>query len=251
MTIKAQSGVGKIRLFNDFTGIWSAVAETTDFLMLGGDFFAGGEGFEDNDTGVIPSGTAPLSGSVTMTSGNTDADTSFIGTQIMFDVALMGPLIMETRLQIPDLDTKEIFVGFTSILTFDEQLEDIIIGSSATVIAPVADLCGFYLSDELTASATEWQGFHKGGTTAASTTVADENLGIGPTAGEWQILRLEIDPNGDARWYVDGVLKQSTSLAASTTSNMAACVAFAANTTELVVGDIDYILVEANRDWNA
>ena len=244
----AQSGVGKIRLFNDFTGVHSAVAETTDFLLLG-DFYAGGEGFEDNDVGVIPSSTAPLSGSVTLSGGNTDADTSFIGTQILFDVALMGTLVLETRLQIPDLDTKEIFVGFTSILTFDEQLEDVIIGSSATVILPVADLCGFYLSDELTASATEWHGFHKGGTTAASSVVASENLGIGPTAGEWQILRLEIDPNGDARWYVDGVLKQSTALAASTTSNMAAVVAFGANTTEIPLGDIDYILVEANRDW--
>ena len=244
----AQSGVGRIRLFNDFTGVWSAVAETTDFLLLG-DFFAGGEGFEDNDVGVIPSSTAPLSGSVTLSGGNSDADTSFIGTQIMFDVALMGTLILETRLQIPDLDTKEIFVGFTSILTFDEQLEDILINSSATAISCVADLCGFYLSDELTASATEWHGFHKGGTTTASTTVASENLGVGPTAGEWQVLRVEIDPNGDARWYVDGVLKQSTALAASTTSNMAAVVAFGANTTEIPLGDIDYILVEANRDW--
>jgi len=245
----AQSGVGKIRLFNDFTGIWSAVAETTDFLMLGGDFFAGGEGFEDNDAGVIPSATAPLSGSVTMTGANSDADTSFIGTQIMFDVALMGPLILETRVQIPDLDTKEIFVGFTSILTFDEQLEDVIIGSSATAFTCVADLCGFYLSDELTASATEWHAVYKGGTTTASTTAASQNLGVGPTAGEWQVLRLEIDPNGDARWYVDGVLQKTVETAASTTSNMAAAVAFGANTTELVVGDIDYILVEANRDW--
>jgi len=244
----AQSGLGKIRLFNDFSGVHSAVAETTDFLFLG-DFFAGGEGIEDDDCGVIESVTAPLSGAVTVSSSNEDTDTSFIGTQILFDVALMGPLVLETRLQIPDVDTKEIFVGFTSILTFDEQLEDILINSSATAISCVADLVGFYFSDELTASATEWHGFHKGGTTTASATVADENLGIGPTAGEWQILRLEIDPNGDARWYVDGVLKQSTALAASTTTNMAAVVAFAANTTEFAIGEVDYVLVEANRDW--
>jgi hypothetical protein len=250
MTVNAQSGTGRIRLFNDFTGVANLVTETTDSIPLG-DFYAGGEGIEDNDTGVVPSTTAPLSGSVTMTGGNTDADTTFIGTQIMFDVALMGPLVMETRLQIPDLDTKEIFVGFTSILTYDEQLEDIIIGSSATAFTCVADLVGFYLSDELTASATEWHAVHKGGTTTASTTAADQDLDVGPTAGEWQILRLEIDPNGDARWYVDGELKKSASKVASTTSDMAACVAFGANTTELVIGDIDYILVEANRDWNA
>uniref|UniRef100_A0A6M3LSC4 Uncharacterized protein n=1 Tax=viral metagenome TaxID=1070528 RepID=A0A6M3LSC4_9ZZZZ len=250
MTIKAQSGDGRIRLFNDFTGVANLVTETTDSIPLG-DFYAGGEGIEDNDTGVVPSTTAPLSGSVTVTGGNTDADTTFIGTQIMFDVALMGPLVLETRMQIPDLDTKELFVGFTSILTIDEQLQDIIINGSATAFTCVADLCGFYLSDELTASATAWHAVYKGGTTTASTTPASQTLGVGPTAGEWQILRLEIDPNGDARWFVDGVLLKTVALAASTTSNMAAAVAFAANTTELPIGDVDYILVEANRDWNA
>ena len=250
MTIKAQSGVGKIRLFEDFTGVWSAVAETTDFLMLG-DFFAGGEGFEDNDAGVIPSSTAPLSGSVTMTSGNTDADTSFIGTQLMFDVALMGPLVMETRLQIPDLDTKEIFVGFNSVLAFDHQLADSIVGVGATSCSFVGDGVGFYLSDELTASATHWHAVYNKTGAAKTITVADVTLGVGPTAGEWQILRIEIDPDGTSRFIVDGVLELTVAEAASTTTNLAAAVAFAANTTQLVVGDIDYILVEANRDWNA
>jgi len=250
MTINHQGERGKICLFEDFTGFHSAVTETTDFLNLG-QFFAGGEGFEDNDTGIVESTTAPLSGSATLTSGNTDADTTFVGTSLMFDVALMGPLILEARLQIPDLDTKEIFVGFTSILTFDEQLEDIIINASATTFTCVADLVGFYFSNELTASATEWHAVYKGGSATATTTAADQDLDVGPTAGEWQVLRIEISKDGNAEIYVDGVLKKSVSGAASTTSDMAAVVAFAANTTEFAIGDVDYILVEANRDWNA
>lgn len=250
MTINCQSGPGKICLFNDFTGVANLVSETTDTIPLG-DFYAGGEGIEDNDTGVVPSTTAPLSGSITMTSGNTDADTTFVGTQIMFDVALMGPLVLETRLQLPDLDTKEVFVGFTSILTIDEQLEDIIINASATAFTCVADLCGLYLSSELTASATEWHTAYKGGSATAATTAASQTTGTAAVAGEWQVLRVEVDPNGDARFYIDGVLESSVTGATSTTSNMAAVVAFGANTTELVIGDIDYILVEANRDWNA
>lgn len=248
----AQAGPGKIRLFNDFTALTTLVTTASDFEPLG-DFYCGGEGKEDNDTGVAPSTTAPVSGSVTMTGGDTDADTTFIGTQLMFDVALMGPLVLEVRIQVPDVDTKEIFVGFTSILTIDEQLEDIVINSSATAVTCVADLVGFYMSDELTASATEWHGIHAGGATADGATAANVNLGTSNsatiTAGEWQVLRLEVDPNGDTRWFVNGDLKQSVSTACSTTSNLAACVAFGANTTELVVGDIDYLLVVANRDW--
>ena len=124
----AQSGNGRIRLFNDFFGVGSMVASTADpaavFAYPLGDFYGGGEGIEDNDAGFIPSTVAPLSGVVTLTSGNANAQTAFIGTQIGFDVGLMGAITMETRIQIPDFDTQEIFFGLTSILTTDEQLEE-------------------------------------------------------------------------------------------------------------------------------
>jgi len=240
-----QSGEGRIRLFNDFAGVGETLALTTDTAQLG-DFFAGGEGFEDNDAGVA--GKDALSGVVTITSGNTDADTSFIGTHIAFDVALMGPIVLEARVQVPDLDDKEIFFGLTSILSVDEQLEDIVINASGTTITMPADLVGFYLSSELTDD-EDWHGIHNGGTTAGSTTTTAVDLNDDAVAGEWQVLRLEVSSNGTALWYIDGVLKQTVTGAASTTTNMAVCLAAAANTTELSIMDVDYLSVDANRDW--
>ena len=87
----AQSGAGKIRLFNDFFGVGDTLALTADTAELG-DFYAGGEGFEDAAAGIA--GKDALSGVVTLTSGNTDADTTFIGTHIGFDVALMGTIVL-------------------------------------------------------------------------------------------------------------------------------------------------------------
>ena len=240
-----QSGEGRIRLFNDFCGVAETLALTADTAQLG-DFFAGGEGFEDNDAGVA--GKDALSGVVTITSGNTDADTSFIGTHIAFDVALMGPIVLEARVQVPDLDDKEIFFGLTSILSVDEQLEDIVINASGTTITMPADLVGFYLSSELTDD-EDWHGIHNGGSTAASTTTTGVDLNDDAVAGEWQVLRLEVSSNGTALWYIDGVLKQTVAGAASTTTNMAVCLAAAANTTELSIMDVDYLSVDANRDW--
>ena len=101
-----QSGNGRIRLFNDFFGSSDYLALTSDTAPLG-DFYAGGEGFEDADAGVV--GKAALSGVVALTSANADTDTAFIGTAIGFDVGLMGPITLEARVQLPDLDTKEIF----------------------------------------------------------------------------------------------------------------------------------------------
>ena len=241
----AQSGPGKIRLFNDFFGVGDTLALTADTAELG-DFYAGGEGFEDADAGIA--GKDALSGVVTLTSGNTDADTTFIGTHIGFDVALMGTIVLETRIQLPDLDTKEIFFGLTSILSVDEQLEDIVINASGTTITMPADLAGFYLSDELTDD-EDWHGIHSGGTASASTTTTGVDLDDDAVAGEWQVLRLEVAINGTCRWYIDGELKQTVKNAVSTSTDYAVVLAAGANTTQLNIFDCDYILVEANRDW--
>ena len=241
----AQSNRGKIELFNDFFGVSETLALTTDTAQLG-DFFAGGEGFEDNDAGVA--GKDALSGVVTLTSGDSNSDTTFIGTHIGFDVALMGAIILETRIQLPDLDTKEIFFGLTSILSVDEQLEDIVINASGTTITMPADLAGFYLSDELTDD-EDWHGIHSGGTASASTTTTGVDLDDDAVAGEWQVLRLEVAINGTCRWYIDGELKQTVENAVSTSTDYAVVLAAGANTTQLNIFDCDYILVEANRDW--
>ncbi len=242
----AQSGNGRIRLFNDFASVANTLALTADTAQLG-DFYAGGEGFEDNDAGIA--GKDALSGVVTITSANTDADTTFIGTHIAFDVGLMGPIALEARVQLPDLDTKEIFFGLTSILSVDEQLEDIVQNASATTITMPADLVGFYLSDELTTVAGDWHAINNGGTATATTTTTNGQLNNVAVAGEWQVLRLEVMPNGTAYWYIDGVLKKTVENAASTSTNMAVCLAAAANTTQLAIFDCDYLMVEANRDW--
>ena len=251
----AQSGNGRLRLFNDFFGLENLLlAMTTDpagtqgYPM--GDFYGGGEGIEDNDAGFKASTTAPLSGAITITSANTDADTAFIGTSISFDVEKMAPITLETRIQLPDLDTKEIFFGLTSILTVDEQLEDIVInGGSATTLTMPADLVGFYLSDELTTVAGDFHAINNGGTATATTTSTNGQLNTVPGTGEWVVLRLEVASNGTTEWWIDGVLKKTVVGAASTTTNMAVCLAAAANTTELAIIECDYIEVTATRDW--
>jgi hypothetical protein len=240
-----QSGNGRIKLFNDFFGSSDYLTLTADTASLG-DFYAGGEGFEDADAGVV--GKSALSGVVALTSANADTDTAFIGTSIGFDVALMGPIVLETRVRLPDLDTKEIFFGLTSILSVDEQLEDIVINASSTTITMPADLVGFYWSDELSDD-EDWHAIYNGGTASASTTTTDVNLSDDAVLDEWQVLRLEVMPNGTTSWYIDGVLKKTVEGAASTSTDVAVCLATAANTTQFAIIDVDYLSVEANRDW--
>lgn len=250
MTINAQSGPGEIRLFNDFFGVANYLALTADTAPLG-DFYGGGESFEDGTAGIAYLQSDALSGVARLTTGTTDKDTIFIGTDICFDVALMAPLVVEARVRFVDLTAKAAFIGFTSILTLDEQMDDIIDYSAATTIDITATLTGFFLSSEFTDN-EDWHMVYNGGTTTGQTDSTAIDANDDAVAGEWQILRTEVDPNGTARWYVDEILLQTVENAISTTTDLAVCVGVTENSGgDAAIMDVDYVLVKANRDWNA
>jgi len=249
MTINAQSGVGKIRLFNDFCGTDDGYTDDASSGNLG-DFIVGGEGLEDITSGCSQPTSGGLSGVCRLTTYTTNLDTVFIGTGINFDVALMAPIIVEARVKFVDLTAKAAFIGLTSILTYDEQMSDILDYSAAEVVTLTAELAGFWLSSEHTEDEM-WHMVFNGGTTTGQTDTT-EIEGVDAVAGEWQILRLEVDPNGTARHYIDGVLLQTTEGAVSTTTDFAVCCGVTENSGgDAAVMDVDYLLVEANRDWNA
>jgi hypothetical protein len=176
----------------------------------------------------------------------------------MFDVALMGTFVAEARVQFANLTTKVLFMGFTDIAigSFVPDIQtDIITASSATAISNVAsDFVGFYGADaEVTASATEWHGVYNGGSAAAPSLWASVNLGTANdatiVAGDWQQIRIEIDNNGTARWFVNSKLKQTVVGACSTTVDMKFFIGVGAKDAVIATGDLDYVLVRADRDW--
>ena len=250
MAINAQSGVGSIRLFNDFCGVANYLALTADTAPLG-DFYAGGESFEVATAGALGLQSDALSGVIELLTDTTNLDTIFVGTSVSFDVALMAPIVVEARVRFDALTARAAFIGLTSILSVDEQMDDILDIASATALTLTAGLAGFFFSSEITASA-DWYMVYNGGTTTGETTAATIAAGDVAVLGEWQVLRLEVDNNGTARYYIDGVLQQTTTGAISTTTDVAVCCGVT-NTDGATAArmDVDYLLVTANRDWNA
>jgi hypothetical protein len=248
MAINAQGEVGRIRLFYDFYGE-DPIAGTAPLRPLG-PFSVGGQGSEDTDAGV-PTIAGILSGAGRLTTTNEANHTTMVGTQAAFDVALSGTLVLETRVQMENLDTKEVFIGFSDIAPETLSIEtDILTGATATMTNTASDFVGFFLSAELSDD-EDWHAVYNGGTASAVTDSTALDLDDDAVAGEWQILRLEIAPNGDTRWYVDGDLKKTVAGAASTSVNLALCVGVEAKGAAIETLDVDYILVKANRDWNA
>jgi len=242
----AQSDRGRIELFYDFFGE-DNIANTAETRQLG-PFVVAGQGSAEVDAGV-PSISGVLSGAGSITTTNEDNHTTLVGTNIAFDVGLMGPLVAEARVQFDNLDTKEAFFGFTDVDPNTLSIEtNVMTGASTTLTLTASDICGFFLSAELTDD-EDWHMVYNGGTTTGETTSTSVDANDDAVAGEWQVLRLEIDTNGTARWYIDGVLKQTKTGAASTSVDMALILGVEAKGAAIEGMYVDYLLVQANRDW--
>ncbi len=247
----AEAGPGKLRLFNDFAGPeqLGTLTATTHYI---GQFRVVGEGFADSTVGMVGLESDGLSGVIQVEAGATDQDSTGFVTSKMFDVALMSPIVMETRVRFTDLATKEFFFGLSDVNEDDVALESDIIGrtGNTTIGLTSSNLVGFFFDAEFTASA-RWHGVFNGGTTTGQTTSTNVELTIAANdmvAGDFDVLRLEIDPNGDARWWVNGILRQSIAGAVSTTTDLALnWLIGGKGANELA--DADYILATASRDW--
>jgi hypothetical protein len=245
----AQSGEGRIRLFEDFFAEDPVSNTATDRAL--GNFTVAGQGSEDTDSGIPLLHADAISGVGVMTTTNEDNHTILIGTPIAFDVALMGTLIAEARVRFVDLDTKEVFFGFTDIDPSTLSIEtDVMTGATTTLTLTASDICGFFLSAELSDD-EDWHFVYNGGSTTGETDSTELDASDDAVAGEWQVLRLEIFPNGTASWFIDGVLIKTVTGAVATGTDLSLILALEAKGANIEIMHVDYLMVEANRDWTA
>jgi len=235
----------KISLFYDFFGE-DAIANTAELRQLG-PFSVGGQGSAEADAGVPTIAGVP-SGAGRITTTNEDNHTTLVGTQAAFKAGTMGTIVLEARVQFENLDTKEAFIGFSDIAPETLSIEtDILTGATATITNTASDFVGFFLSAELSDD-EDWHAVYNGGSASAVTASTSLDLDDDAVAGEWQILRLEITSDGDARWYIDNDLKKTVSGAVSTTTALGLCVGVEAKGAAIETMDVDYISLKANRE---
>lgn len=245
----AQSGYGRVRLFNDFAGPEIPVANAVAYGTTAGgcnyylgDYKVTGD-LAETDTGIL--GVAKTGGWVRIGGNNENGKGAFVGTEVVFSPSLMGPLAVEARVELRIITTTSVFVGFMGVNADD--VAEPVTSTGATMTLAAAALAGFIFDSQLTAK--EWHMPYNGGTATAPTASGDVNSSVLPVAAESVVLRVEIDPDGTVRWYIDGVLKQTVANAVSTTTLLAAGVGAWGTTTTATDIDADYLAVEANRDW--
>ena len=249
----AESGPGKIYLFDDFTGGISLELSDTTAPPLGvgnATFTLVGQGLAEADSGGVLLDADGLNGVLLLATTDEAEHAAGITTPIMFDVGLMGTIVAEARVRLPILTELEFFFGFSDVQTDLAILEGAIAhGGTATFTLTASDILGFWLSSELTANA-EWHAIHNGGTVTGVTDSTALDLDVNAVADEYDILRIEIDTNGTARWYINGDLVKTLAGAVSTSVDLCCSLIIEekAATTE-AHAEVDYMMVTANRDW--
>lgn len=252
MSISGQSGPGRIQLFTDMCGNEIPVANAEAATTPGhsqGPFSVLGDTVR-TDAGLVLISKASGYGRLT-SSATADGDGCALATEVVFSPVLNGTLILEARVELAALTARNVFIGFTGTIA-DDVVE--CLTATTETITKVYPSLGFLFDSQLTVDATAatavWHMPYllAGDTTQASTDVEASQVAV---AGGSDILRLEVDPNGAARWYINGVLEQSVGagLAATTTTLLGALCGVWSTTTTVGSLDVDYFLVEANRDW--
>jgi len=246
----AQTGYGRIKIFEDFLAGEDIVAATAATRAFGGSGLRViGQGIAEVDSGITVGESDGLNGVGILTTTNEDAHSCGLTTGKVFDVGKMAPINIECRVQFPDLDTKAFYFGLTDVNTDTAILEgENLVAAGATLTLTASDLCGFLLDAEATDD-EDWIMVYNGGTTSGETTIASIDADNDAVAAEWDILRLEVAINGTARWYVNGVLKQTVTGAVSTSTDLAVMAMIETRAASIEYAWIDYIAIEANRDW--
>lgn len=246
MSITGMGEKGQIELFEDFLGGADVAVSDTDAIKtaagVAGPFAVYGS-LAETDCGLILLGKA--SGFARITGTNEDGYGLGIGTEVSLSAALNGPIIVEARVEHQALTTRNTYVGLCQTLA-DDVAEPF--DNATTTITKVAPFTGFIYSSSLTSAAWHCPYVLTGDTTQTSTDVVASQS---PVAAECDVLRLVVNADGSAEWWINGVLEQTVGagLAVNATTLYGVLVGTFGSTTTVSDLDIDYLLVKASRDW--
>lgn len=154
--------------------------------------------------------------------------------------ANQGGLFMEARVQIDNIASVLLFVGFTDVL--GSTVEAPIFLNGVDIDSDADDACGVVFDTNGTTA--QWA---HGGVKATVDTVPAYK-GSAPSAATWYTVRVEVSAAGAVQGFIDGVPIGPPVANAVTATVSLVPIIFAANRTGAVRNVlVDYLLVQGNR----
>lgn len=228
------NNISSFELFDDFFSFTLVEADGTWIENSGGDAQA-----VDALTNIQEGGA------IRITTGDADGTTANDGTQVIAAIPVQadsGGLFMEARVKcVTNVDTMSLFVGLTDVTTLEEPFTN----ATDTITSTASDACGFLY--DTSATTDTWWCLAVDSDTDDTGNAASASL---PVADTYQVLRLEVAPDGNTiKYFVDGVLVATRSVTGvSPSTNLYATVVACATTTTTKSVDIDYIKFGHNRN---
>lgn len=228
---------GKLKVFEDFLspGAANAAWSDTGVGILGDICYT-----SVNEGSFAPTVDEP-GGIVAVTTDTADNDNwaGFVGVFKPAD----GGCWMETRFKVASPTTCAIYAGFTETLALDTPVCPAEYATATLTCNGSGGMVG--MLHDADATTDLWMAVAGDG--GAEETVYSHT--VGPTADYWDIVRVEIDNDGNGTCYINGVkLHTFTSCVTSTDIQHAVLLvenrSGAANTLE-----IDYFAAGGGRDW--
>lgn len=208
--------------FTDFrNGTGKALADTAATATLSDGLRIHGDSIADTDAGltVAMDENGPVGSLVT---GNENADCSALsfgtGTNPLFQPDQSGTLVMDINIaQSAAITNRSMAFGWCGSAA--DALPSPVTGSGTTISFAAThgdDFAGLFFSTGLTATARIYAPHDKGNANASiATTATGVDTGVDQaTAGVYQRFRVEVDPDGAVRMFIDKV--QVASFAAGT-----------------------------------
>mgnify|MGYP003143040840 CR=1 FL=1 len=228
-------------IFDDFLD--AAIDDTNNWIVFAG---------SDGDATAAATVTAP-EGKVDMGSGDGGStnDGSVLSLILLAKGSLvsLGMTVFECRVSFDQITGVTACFGLSDKLATDDEhlLHTITAGTVADGGLTVANTVEFVYSEEATAG-TLWHAASENAGTIGNSG-AEETLTDGPTIDTYDVLRLEVDSDGTARFYINGVLRLTRTSAVATTALLIPYIAIDGEAATPVATDlsIDYIYFSGAR----
>jgi len=238
---------GRIRVFEDFLGCAAATATAVPTADLANNMglLSYGSVNEGSNTITIDE----PGGVLAMTTDTAQNDNAYLAAGVFKPAD--GGCVMEVRIKVADITTSAIWVGFTETL---HQTGTPVCPAESTGATPTLTINGSggmagMLHDKDNTTAV-WRAIAgDAGAVASDLTTATGTVSAAPVNDEWDVIRVEIDVNGDAKIYHDGKLIDDVAACVTATDVFYACLLVENRTAAANTLEVDYFYAEGGRDW--
>ena len=233
-----QSEFGELKVFEDFLGV------NPDATWAVGGFDIGAVSVTSVNEGSIETTVDESGGVIAITTDTADNDNAalYVG---VFQPS-KGPIVMEARVKMASASTSSLFIGFAETLAKDTPVMPAEFATTTMTHNPGGHVG---LVWDIDATTDDWRAaFGDGSAATGSNDATRANSAL--VADTWDIVRVEIDPDGVGRTYLNGKLVASSVTAAVTPADLFHAVVLTENRTAAAnVMEVDYFYAKGYRDW--